>query len=262
MRKVIIDDLPYKKISLGVCTKCNTEKFHCINDDGSIDFITLCECEIAKENKERSKKLTNSIYGRSKIEQNKALYGLRKRDIEEINTIKYITNKDNIEAYNELIKYGNDFSDKTSMGYYICGTTGTGKSLLVKRLVTMILNKGYSVLFITSADLIANIKKRMSEPEIRDLKRYAEYVDLLVVDDLGVERGTEWEIGELFEIFNHRWTMSKPIIFTSNLSLNEIKKKYDSYGRIYSRILGSTNKVFVINGIDNRIEHFKNRAKK
>ena len=62
MRKVIIDDLPYKKISLGVCTKCNTEKFHCINDDGSIDFITLCECEIAKENKERSKKLTNSIY--------------------------------------------------------------------------------------------------------------------------------------------------------------------------------------------------------
>ena len=117
-------------------------------------------------------------------------------------------------------------------------------------------------IIITSADLIANIKKRMSEPEIRDLKRYAEYVDLLVVDDLGVERGTEWEIGELFEIFNHRWTMSKPIIFTSNLSLNEIKKKYDSYGRIYSRILGSTNKVFVINGIDNRIEHFKNRAKK
>ena len=55
MRKVIIDDLPYKKISLGVCTECNTEKFHCINDDGSIDFITLCECEVAKENKEPSK---------------------------------------------------------------------------------------------------------------------------------------------------------------------------------------------------------------
>ena len=41
MRKVIIDDLPYKKISLGVCTECNTEKFHCINDDGSIDFLTV-----------------------------------------------------------------------------------------------------------------------------------------------------------------------------------------------------------------------------
>ena len=52
-----------KKYHLVCVHKCNTEKFHRINDDGSIDFITLCECEIAKENKERSKKLTNSIYG-------------------------------------------------------------------------------------------------------------------------------------------------------------------------------------------------------
>ncbi|WP_279153788.1 ATP-binding protein [Thomasclavelia cocleata] len=261
MKRIEIENLPYKKLSLGICTKCNTEKFHCINDDGSIDFITLCDCEVAKENKERSNRLTDLIYGRNKIEYNKALCGLKKRDIEEINTIKYITNKDNIEAYNELIKYGDNFSDKTSRGYYICGTTGTGKSLLVKRLATKVLNKSYSVLFITSADLIANIKKRINEPEIRDLKRYAECVDLLIVDDLGVERGTEWEIGELFDIFNHRWTMSKPIVFTSNLSLNEIKKKYDKHGRIYSRILGGSNKVFTINGADKRIEQFKARNK-
>lgn len=262
MKKAIIDDLPYSKISLGVCAECNTEKFHCINDDGSIDFITLCDCEVAKENEERSEKLTDSIYGRNKIERNKALCGLRKRDIEEINTIRYMTNKDNIEAYNELTKYGTEFNEDVSMGYYLHGTTGTGKSLLVKRLAAMVLNKGCSVLFITSADLIANIKKRMNEPETRDLKKYAECVDLLIVDDLGVERGTEWEIGELFEIFNHRWTMSKPIVFTSNLSLSEVKKKYDKHGRIYSRILGGSNKIFTINGADKRVEQFKNRVKK
>lgn len=261
MKKIEIENLPYKKLSLGICTKCNTEKFHCINDNGSIDFITSCDCEVAKENEERSNRLTDLIYGRNKVEYNKALCGLKKRDIEEINTIRYITNKDNIEAYNELTKYGTEFNEDVSTGYYIHGTTGTGKSLLVKRLATMVLNKGYSVLFITSADLTANIKKRMNEPETIDLKRYAECVDLLIVDDLGVERGTEWEIGELFEIFNHRWTMSKPIVFTSNLSLNEIKKKYDKHGRIYSRILGGSNKIFTINGVDKRIEQFKARNK-
>lgn len=78
MKRIEIENLPYKKLSLGICTKCNTEKFHCINDDGSIDFITLCDCEVAKENKERSNRLTDLIYGRNKIEYNKALCGLKK----------------------------------------------------------------------------------------------------------------------------------------------------------------------------------------
>ena len=77
MKKVDIEDLPYKKLSLGICNKCNTEKFHCISEDGSIDFITPCDCEIAKENDERSNRLTDSIYGRKRIERNKSLCGLK-----------------------------------------------------------------------------------------------------------------------------------------------------------------------------------------
>lgn len=64
------------------------------------------------------------------------------------------------------------------------------------------------------------------------------------------------------DIIYNCWTMSKQIIFTSNLSLNEIKKKYDKYGRIYSRILGESNKIFTINDVDKRVKQFKNRVKK
>ena len=56
--------------------------------------------------------------------------------------------------------------------------------------------------------------------------------------------------------------MAKPIIFTSNLSLEQVKKKYDKHGRIYSRILGGSNKVFTINGNDNRVEQFNARNQK
>lgn len=259
MNKITIEDLPYNKISVGVCCKCNTEKFHCINEDGSIDFITPCDCEVAKENEERSERLTDSIYGRNKIERNKTLCGLKKRDVEEINTIKYETTPNNIEAYNALIKYAKEFNENSNKGYYIYGTTGTGKSFLVKKLATMVLNKGYSVLFITSVNLLTNIRKRISQPDLRDLSKYAIDVDLLILDDFGVERGNEWEVEELLKIFEHRWGMSKPIVFTSNLSLIEVKRKYDFNGRIYSRILGGSEKIFTINGKDNRVEQFKAR---
>ena len=262
MEKMEIDEmLGLRRIEIDPCPNCHTRRFKFYDKDGNYTHTTICDCEVAKENEKRSNRLTDSIYGRSKIERNKALCGLKKRDIEEINTIKYMTNDNNVDAYNELIKYNNEFCDKTSRGYYIYGTTGTGKSLLVKRLATMLLNKGYSVLFITSVDLLTNIRKRINQPELRDLSKYAMDVDLLILDDFGVERGNDWEVEELLKIFECRWGMSKPIVFTSNLSLDQVKKKYDKVGRIYSRILGGSNKIFTINGTDNRVEQFKARNK-
>lgn len=260
MKKVEFDEmLGLKRIEIDSCPNCHDKRYSYYDENGNFVFNTVCDCKVNKMNDERSNRLTDSIYGRKRIERNKSLCGLKKRDIEEVNTIRYITNSYNINAYNELIKYGDEFSNKTSRGYYICGTTGTGKSLLVKKLTVMLLNKGYSVLFTTSVDLLTNIRKRISQPDLRDLSKYAMDVDLLILDDFGVERGNDWETEELLKIFECRWGMSKPIVFTSNLSLEQVKKKYDKHGRIYSRILGGSNKVFTINGIDNRIEQFKAR---
>lgn len=262
-KKVEIDEmLGLKRIEIDPCPSCHDKRYSYYDENGNFVFSTVCDCKVNKMNEERSNRLTDSIYGRNKIEHNKSLCGFKKRDIEEINTVKYVTNAYNIDAYNELIKYGDEFSENTSRGYYIHGTTGTGKSLLVKKLGAKVLNLGYSVLFTTSVDLLANIRKRIKEPNLRDLARYAIDVDLLILDDFGVERGNDWEIEELLKIFECRWGMAKPIIFTSNLSLEQVKKKYDKHGRIYSRILGGSNKVFTINGNDNRVEQFNARNQK
>lgn len=260
MKKIEIDEmLGLKRIEIDPCPNCHDKRYSYYDENDNFVFNTVCDCKVNKMNEERSSRLTDSIYGRSRIERNKSLCGLKKHDIEEINTVKYITNSYNIDAYNELIKYGDVFSDKTSRGYYICGTTGTGKTLLVKKLAAMLLNKSYSVLFITTVDLLTNIRKRISQPDSRNLAKYAIDVDLLILDDFGVERGNDWETEELLKIFECRWGMSKPIIFTSNLSLDQVKKKYDKHGRIYSRILGGSEKVFTINGIDKRAEQFNKR---
>ena len=61
---------------------------------------------------------------------------------------------------------------------------------------------------------------------------------LLIIDDLGVERGTEYGLEQLYNVIDSRYRTGKPFIVTTNLTLNEIKNTTDlSYKRIYDRVL-------------------------
>ena len=50
-------------------------------------------------------------------------------------------------------------------------------------------------------------------------------VDLLILDDVGKERVTEWRLEKLFEILNNRYENNLPIVFTSNYSLEVLPQK-------------------------------------
>lgn len=61
--------------------------------------------------------------------------------------------------------------------------------------------------------------------------------DLLVLDDLGVEKSSEWVLQTLYIIINERYENLVPTIFTSNLSGNQLADKFED-DRIPSRIQG------------------------
>ena len=61
---------------------------------------------------------------------------------------------------------------------------------------------------------------------------------LLVIDDLGVERNTEYVMEQMFTVIDSRYRSKKPLIVTTNLKLEEIKNPPDlAHARIYDRIL-------------------------
>ena len=69
---------------------------------------------------------------------------------------------------------------------------------------------------------------------LEDLNRY----DLLILDDLGVERETEYIIEQCYHIIDSRYRSALPMILTTNLSLREMKNETDlRKKRIYDRIL-------------------------
>ena len=61
---------------------------------------------------------------------------------------------------------------------------------------------------------------------------------LLVIDDFGMERGTEYALEQIYNIIDSRYRSRKPLIVTTNLTLTELKNPQDTaHARIYDRIL-------------------------
>ena len=81
---------------------------------------------------------------------------------------------------------------------------------------------------------------------------------LLIIDDLGAERKTEYMVEHVFNIIDSRYRSGLPMIITTNLTADELKKPQAiEYSRIYDRVLERCHPVKV-EGVSRRRESLKN----
>jgi DNA replication protein DnaC len=111
-----------------------------------------------------------------------------------------------------------------SKGILLYGPPGTGKThLAVATLQNIIEFKGLRGVFCDFRGLLLDLKSsyesRTSSSEILDSVRK---VPLLILDDVGAERNTDWAKDILSEIVNYRYTQSLPTVITTNL-------RFDTY---------------------------------
>lgn len=110
-------------------------------------------------------------------------------------------------------------ADKNSL--ILMGNCGTGKTHLVASITNYVIeNFGVMVLFATWSDHLEKIKSefKSSKNEYLDKMRS---IDLLVIDDFGQEKRTEWTDEILFSVVNARYERCLPMLMTTNLmSLN------------------------------------------
>ena len=123
-------------------------------------------------------------------------------------------------------------------GLYFCGDVGSGKThLAVAVMNELITRKRVPSLFVTVPELLDNLRGSYNDPG-RNLDEWMDAVknaDLLVLDDLGSERVTEWVRERIFVIVNHRYREALPTIFTSNIGPEELPGKLGE--RTASRII-------------------------
>ncbi len=127
---------------------------------------------------------------------------------------------------------------ETGRGLYFCGDVGTGKThLAVAVMNELITRKRVPSLFVTVPELLDNLRGAYNDPG-RNLDEWMDAVknaDLLLLDDLGSERPTEWVQERVFVIVNHRYREALPTIFTSNIGPKDLAAQLGE--RTASRII-------------------------
>ena len=132
-------------------------------------------------------------------------------------------------------RWSEAFRDNT--GLLLFGDVGTGKSFFAGCIANALLERDVPVLMTNFPSILNRLTGVFSEDRA-DFIASLELYDLLIIDDLGVERSTEYAIEQMFYVIDSRYRSRKPMIITTNLRLEEIKNPPDlAHARIYDRIL-------------------------
>ena len=130
----------------------------------------------------------------------------------------------------DYIKNWRECSDNGDSLFFV-GDVGTGKSHLAYAILNELIKKGVPGMAVSVPDLMDDLRVTGSEA-MEALKE----IDLLVLDDLGSQKNTEWVTERLFVILNSRYSDLKPTIITSNHRL-EVLKQTEGWMRIVDRII-------------------------
>ena len=105
-------------------------------------------------------------------------------------------------------------------GLWFHGSVGTGKTTLALLIAKAARDAGRSVAIYSVPLLFAEMRDTFdddSQDSHLALFRRLSEVELLVLDDLGAERQTEWVLEQLFSLVNERWQDERSIVVTSNV---------------------------------------------
>ena len=123
-----------------------------------------------------------------------------------------------------------------NVGLLLWGGVGTGKSFMAGCIANALMEQEVAVCMTNFARIMNELNNAFSgRNEVVD--RLCGY-PLLVIDDFGMERGTEYTLEQIYNIIDSRYRSRKPLIVTTNLTLTELKNPQDTaHARIYDRLL-------------------------
>ena len=214
----------------GVCRKNKQCKITVFGEEKTVGCI--CQCEVDKQNAEKAE--------REREDREKRIRELRRTGFPESDMQKWTFANDdmaNPKITQAMQRYVDKFSEfrKEGKGLLLYGSVGTGKTYAACEIANALIDKGYPVLVTNFARLINTLQGTFEKQEYIDsLNQF----QLIVIDDLGIERDTSFAREQVYNIIDGRYRAGLPMIITTNLSIDKIKKPDDIENkRIYDRIL-------------------------
>ena len=233
-RELQPDEYFHDSDNLIYCAKCHTPRQGRYTLQGRV-FMPPIRCKCQQELYEQEETKRKLLEKQAEIERMKAS-GLQDKALYD-----YTFDKDN--GINPEMAYAHKYVENwedmkaNSSGLLLWGNVGTGKSFFAGCIANALLEKGVPVLMTNFSRILNTLTGMHFEDRnqfIDSLNRYS----LLIIDDLGIERNSEFVLEQVFNVIDSRYRSKKPLIVTTNLTLTELNNAPDvAHRRIYDRIL-------------------------
>jgi len=149
--------------------------------------------------------------------------------------------------------FAKTFTSTSGGGLWLLGTPGSGKTHLGAAMVSKsICERGLGASMFSLLEILAMMRARWGKNketlsfwaredglETSDqLIAHLGSIPLLVIDELGVGRGTDFELETVFQIVDRRYALQRPTVILSNLTVQELKPALGD--RSYDRLREGT----------------------
>ena len=228
------DEYVNKDDGLIYCAKCHTPR-QCVihHGDRIVTPSVMCDCQrIAEEKAEVAFQKRQEEF---RIERMKAS-GLQDRYLHDYTFA-------NDKGYNPEIEKAQRYVTEWAMmkenciGLLLWGNVGTGKTFIAACIANALIENGVSVLMTNFSKILNSLSAMFDVDRNKFIESFNRY-SLLIIDDLGIERNSEFALEQVFNVIDSRYRSKKPLIVTTNLTLDELKRPKDlAHARIYDRVL-------------------------
>jgi DNA replication protein DnaC len=205
-----------------VCPKCGGSGWKVVEKD-EVSAAERCEC-IAPERSRRIEEKANipPLYRNASFDN-------------------FVLPPDNPIARRELAgvlttvrSFTREFPVASRPGLLLIGDPGTGKTHLAVAALRILIGRGFEGLFFDYQNLLERIQKGWDATAgVSDREAYSMALDseLLLLDDLGARRVSDWVEDTVASIITYRCNNRKPLIATTNVDDPEVAESMMVGGR-------------------------------
>lgn len=215
------------------CGKCHTQKQVRQQFLGEMKVLNCaCKCSVERNKREAEEK--------RKRDRMQYLDGMRRTGFPDAEMRKWTFSNDdggNSKIIDIARKYVDNFNVMRSQGtgLLLYGNVGCGKSFAAACIANALIDRGTPCMMTNFSRIINQLQESFDgrQKYIDNLSRF----DLLVIDDMAVERNSEYVWENIMNIVDSRYRSGLPLIVTTNLTIGELADPSDiRRQRVYSRL--------------------------
>ena len=209
----------YTEAGILFCGKCHTPKQTRKNVMGR-EMVISCLCQCATEVRDRA------AATRKKQEEMDQIMRLRSSGIssQEFRNARFSLDDGQAPGPMRILRqYVENWEQfyQDNVGLLLWGDVGTGKSFGAACVANALIDKSVPVCMVNLSAVLNTLTGYQGDRNeyIQDMMKYP----LLILDDFGMERRTEFAVEQVFNLIDERYRSGKPLIVTTNIPLSTLK---------------------------------------